>query len=135
MAEFVLAMALASVALLSLVAISLSALKSNRKATDTAVGALLAEQQVEQLVYAMQADSTAAIWAHVPPAEYSVDTINVSNTDFTVVVYARDPDPTFTDPHRLKRLEVVVKWCDSQAGNRAGMGKLEARAARLVRQI
>lgn len=131
-----LAVALAAVALLSLVAVSLTALRSNRKATDTTVGYLLAEQTVEQLIYGMQANTAAPIWSYSSTLlEYSVDTVNLSNQDFTVVVYARDPVAGLASPHRLKRLEVVTRWWDAQStATRVGMGRLEARTVRLVRE-
>ncbi|MFN8612210.1 MAG: hypothetical protein U0931_31990 [Vulcanimicrobiota bacterium] len=135
LAEFVLAIALAAVALLSLVAVSLSALRSNRKATDTTTGYLLAEQVVEQTVYGMQANTLAPIWNHNLPAEYSLDVVNLNNQDFTVIVYARDPVAGLVAPHRLKRIEVVARWWDAQSSStRSGMGRLEARSVRLVRE-
>lgn len=136
LAEFLLAIALAAVALLSLVAVSLTALRSNRKATDTTVGSLLAEQTLEQTTYAMQSNTAAPIWGYNNAlVEYSLDTVNLSNQDFTLIVYARDPVAGLATPHRLKRIEVVARWWDAQSGqNRAGMGRLEARAVRLVRE-
>lgn len=131
-----LATALATVALLSLVAVSLSALRSNRKATDTTVGSLLAEQTAEQLIYGMQSNTAAPIWNYSNALlEYSVDTVNLSNQDFTVIVYARDPLAGLASPHRLKRIEVLTRWWDAQSNsNRSGMGRLEARTVRLVRE-
>lgn len=135
LAEFLLAIALASVALLTLVAVSITALRSNRKSTDTAVGFLLADQTAEQTIYSMQSNTSAPIWNHNLPSEYSLDTVNLSNQDFTVIVYARDPVAGLVAPHRLKRIEVVTRWWDAQSNpSRAGMGRLEARAVRLVRE-
>ena len=128
------AIALVTVVMLTLVALSLTAMKSNRKATDSTTGQLLAEQRVDQLVYGMQSDNTLAIWGHNLPTAYSVDQVNVSNTEFTVAVYARDPDATLVTPNRLKRVEVVTSWWGAGSGNRAGMGKLEARFVRIVRE-
>lgn len=127
-------MALVTVVLLSLVALSLAALKSNRKATDSSTGQLVAEQRMDQLIYGMQADATLAIWNHNLPTAYSVDQVNLSNTDFLVAVYARDPDPTLVAPNRLKRLEVVASWWGGDSSNRAGMGQLRARFVRIVRE-
>jgi len=135
LAEFILALALAVIGLLSLVAISLAALKSNRKATDTSVGFLLAEQTAEQIVYGMQCNTSAPIWSHTLPAEYSTDSVSVSNQSFSIVVYARDPIGGLSTPNRLKRIEVVTRWWDAgSGGNRAGMGRLEARTVRIVRE-
>lgn len=135
LAEFLLALALAVIGLLSLVAISLAALKANRKATDTSVGFLLAEQTAEQMVYAMQSNTSAPIWSHALPGEYSNDAITISNQSFQLVVYARDPIGGLTTPHRLKRIEVVTRWWDAGSGrSRAGMGRLEARTVRIVRE-
>ena len=127
-------MALVTVVLLTLVALSLTAMKSNRKATDSTTGQLLAEQRIDQLVYGMQSDTNAAIWGHSLPSAYSMEPLNVSDTDFTVAVYARDPDPSLVTPNRLKRVEVVVSWWNAGSGNRAGMGRLEARFVRIVRE-
>jgi len=134
LAELILAIALVTIVLLTLVALSLTAMKSNRKATDSSTGQLVAEQRVDQLVYGMQSDTTAAIWGHNLPSAYSVDQVNVSNTDFTVAVYARDPDPALVTPNRLKRVEVVTSWWNAGSSNRAGIGELEARFVRIVRE-
>ena len=129
------AIALVTVVLLTLVALSLTAMKSNRKATDSSTGQLLAEQRIDQLVYGMQSDNALPIWGfNNLTSAYSVDQVNLSNTDFTVAVYARDPDPSLVTPNRLKRVEVVTSWWGASSGNRAGMGKLEARFVRIVRE-
>ena len=135
LAEFILALALAVIALLSLVAISLAALKSNRKATDTSVGFLLTEQTAEQIVYGMQSNTAAPIWNHNLPGEYSTDAVSVSNQTVDIIVYARDPIAGLTPPNRLKRIEVITRWWDAASGgNRVGMGRLEARTVRIVRE-
>lgn len=132
----ILALALSAVAVLSLAALSLSALRGERKASDALIGQLVAEEAINKLIYDMQANGNHAVWAHNSAVlEYGVETTVSSATEFTLVTYARDVDaPTFA-PRRLKRLRIVARWWRAdQSADRAGMGKLEAHAVRLVRE-
>ena len=137
LAEVLLAMALSAVAVLTLIALSLSALRSERKSSDSLVGQLVADEAIERLVYDAQANSAHPIWgADDSVNAYAVETIVSSETNFTLVTYARDVDSATFTPRKLKRIEVVSHWwgSESNAKGRSGMGKLEAHAIRLVRE-
>lgn len=133
----ILAMALASVAVLSLVALSLSALRGERKASDSLVGELVASEAMERLVYDMQASTSHPLWAqNSATVAYGTENTVSSGTEFTLVTYASDMDSATFTPRRLKRLHVVARWwrAENDGGGRSGMGKLEAHAIRLVRE-
>ena len=81
----------------------------------------------------MQSNTSGPIWTHNLRAEYATDA--VTNQTFNLVVYARDPIGGLTTLNRLKRIEVVTRrWDAGSSGNRAGMGRLKARTARIVRE-
>ena len=133
----ILALALATVAVLTLVALSLSALRAERKSSDTLVGQLVADDAMEKLIYDMQSNSAHPAWVFNQLVNtYDVSATVSSETDFSLATYARDVDSLTFTPRRLKRLEIVAHWwrSDNNAGAKAGMGKLEAHAIRLIRE-
>jgi type II secretory pathway pseudopilin PulG len=139
LAEIILAMGILVIAILSVAAISFSALASNQKSSDTQTGTLLARQVLEIQSQQALANPTGPVWAQNSiTTAYVTDTQTVGRTPFDIRVFVSDIDvPADGDaplsvPYKLKRMEVVVNWWDSQNTQRKGYGKLETRIARLL---
>ncbi len=134
------ALALITVAVLTLLGLCLYSLNASRKSRDLSVGQMVAEQALERLVYEADTNPTSPLWIQnnqtVPyqqqqvvlePSVFNV-TVFVSN-----VVDSAGPGGQFISGSRLKRLESLVVWQDAQAG-KAGYGQLRIRATRLVHE-
>jgi len=134
-AEVVLALALVSVTVLTLMGLCLRTLQANRKNVDTGMGQLVAEQAIEQIAMSAEASATAPVWAsNSAVVAYSSDTVQVAGTTFQVTTYATDVAPTvFVATKRLKRLQTRVVWKDLQQG-KMGYGNLRAESTRLVHE-
>jgi type II secretory pathway pseudopilin PulG len=139
LAEIILAMGILVISILSVAAISFSALSSNQKSSDTQTGTLLARQILESQSQQALANPAAPFWTQNSiTTAYMTDTQQIGRTPFDVRVFVTDIDvPADGDlstsvPYKLKRMEVVVNWWDSQNSQRKGYGKLEARIARLL---
>lgn len=131
-AEILLALALISIVILTLLGLSIRSLQVNRKNLDTAVGQLVANQALERLVYEAEHDSTAPVWAsNSTTIPFSNTQVTMGDTPFNVTIFASDalsaPGP------RLKQLKSRVVWSDTPQG-KAGQGILRVEATRLVHE-
>ena len=130
-AEIILALAMISVAVLTLLGLSLRSLQSSRKVLDTSSGQLVAEQVLERLVYEAERNSTALIWTSIS-TPYQQDTVTMGQTVFNVTVYVTDV-AGFVAPKRLRKLDSTVIWQDAPQG-KAGQGRLKIEATRLLHE-
>ncbi len=137
------ALALVSVAILSVLALSISVARMNQESVDQGVGGLVATQILDGLVEKMRADPSGPLrrdfleeeHTSTPFAEGKV--VN-NGTEFEYEVFARTVLNTDGDPvggaigRRLKKVDVVLSWWDSKDTQRQGYGKLQLTHSRLV---
>jgi len=128
--EVVLAVALAAIVVLLLVALGLSALKSNQKASDQVLAQSLAHQWVERELYQAQQNASSGLWsANSDTSAYSTQQVSVGLNSYQMALYVSD----FNDPAtpRLKRLRLRVSWWDGD-DRRAGYGRLSTEVIRFA---
>ena len=136
--EILLALTLLLVAVLAVAALSIKSLASNRKASDTQTGTLVARQVLENQIQTALSAPASAFWTHNSATPFATQTIQVGGTPYqartfvTNVTINADPDAPTSIPIQLKRVDVVVNWWDSQSATRQGYGKLEARIYRML---
>lgn len=126
------ALALLAIAALTLVALSFTSLASRQKAEDRAAASMLAAQELERAVYEIQnLPSGDAFWDG--PGELSKGSSEVGGTTFSYRVDSLMVDTGTSAPNRLKKLNVSVWWWSTKPdSSRAGYGKLEVSASRIV---
>ena len=150
-AEALLAIGLIAVALMALIAQSTVLMGAAQKGDDTSVAGSVARTQLDRIAQAAMLDQPAgqrlAIWnqdnASVPYLQASE---KVGNTEYTVELFVSNvvnagtgatlgsgPTGAENPKTRLKQLEATVTWWDSKKQEHHGMGKLELRAARLLK--
>lgn len=144
LAEMMVALGLISVAILAVLALSISIARVNREGTDRAIGGVVARQLVERLIDSLRADipagSTADFWNNEhtsTPFESGI--FRTNDTDFEFKIFASsvvdaggDSVGGTTVGNRLKKVDVFVYWWDSETEERQGYGKLEIQNTRLV---
>jgi Tfp pilus assembly protein PilV len=140
-AEILLALALISVVVLTLLGLALHSMTAGRKTRDLSAGQMVAEQVLERLVYDAESHNTdtdkAALWSHADPNQiYAQTQVTVEPSVFNVTTYVSDVNAAEFSPlqkKRLKRIQCVVVWQDAPEG-KAGYGRLEVRATRLLHE-
>ncbi len=151
LAEVLLAIGLIAVALLALIGHSTLLMGAAQKSDDTSVAAAVARSHLDRLASQVALDQPSGqrqrVWAQTSSTAPFV-TVNerVGSTEYQVEVFvsdivnARTGFPLGTGPTgaenpktRLKQIEAVVTWWDSKTQDRPGYGKLEHRAARLLK--
>lgn len=136
LAEVLLALALITVALLSLIGLCVQALHTGSKSADLSVGVMLAEQEVERLAYAAENAPGSAFWTtNSATTVYASQTVTVGNGSFDTSLYVTDVGGVFAPPaKRLKQIHSVVTWTDAGSNGRPGQGRLRATAVRLLHE-
>lgn len=126
------ALALLAIAALTLVALSFTSLASRQKAEDRAAASMLAAQELERAVYEIQnLPSGDSFWDG--SREWSKGSSEVGGTTFSYRVDSLMVDTGTSAPNRLKKLNVSVWWWSTKPdSSRAGYGKLEVSASRIV---
>lgn len=137
-AEVVLALALISVTVLTLLGLCLRTLQASRKTIDTGSGQMVLEQALEAVAQAAEKSDSAAVWGtNSASLPYSSDAILLNQTTYQVTVYATDVAVTsgvpFAADKRLKLLRATAVWRDQQQG-RMGYGVFRASSTRLVHE-
>jgi Tfp pilus assembly protein PilV len=144
LAEMLVALGLISVAVLSVLALSISIAKGNQEGTDRATGAVVARQLVNRVLDRLRADipagTNADFWDNEHTSTpFDSGVFRSNNTDYQYKVYAQSVEDSSgvsvggtTPDNRLKKVDVIVWWWDSEKTERQGYGKLEVRNTRLV---
>lgn len=128
-AEILLALLLISVAILTLMGLSLQSLSASRKSQDTLAGQLVAEQVLEKLVHDVEtATSASPFWAAVEGV-YQNQVIAQGSTSFNVTLSVTN----VTGQPRLRLLEADVRWQDAPQG-KARQGQLRVTSSRLIHE-
>ena len=148
--EILLALGLIAVALMALVGHMTVLLNASQKGDDTSVASMVAQTHLERLTKQVQLDnpanSRAKIWAYnKADTPWSQPKETVGATDYEVSIFVTDVLSTNGHPlgsgangtenpkTKLKQLQAVVTWWDPQDRGRPGLGRLELRAARLLK--
>lgn len=128
LAEILLGVALAAVVVLTLVALSLTALKGNRKAGDQTLAQTLAHQQLEREIYQAQQDTTAAFWGADSDANpLSQNDLTVGTQTFRAALYVSEASTS--EAPNLKRCRLRMSWWGGEKG-RPGYGRLSTEIVR-----
>lgn len=147
--ELLLGVFITAIAILGVIALSLSLLRGDRKAVDTSAAQAVADHVVSAQVYAVENDLPAGkrsdFWDHDYPQSgggFLVGDYEMNRTQFhyqidavTVVSGSSTPLGSGVSHNRLKRVEVHLTWKDAAGnGNRQGSGMLRYDSVRLVHE-
>ncbi len=141
LAEVILAVGLAVVVVLALLGVGLSATRSNRKATDSVAGQLVADMVLENALHAAAKDAADPLWAaDSGTAPVTTGSVQVGSTTFDYRTFARNvpvgadagSSPPPGAPTLMKKVDVEVSWWNSDQAARAGYGNLKAYATRTI---
>lgn len=142
--ELLLAIALFAVAILSIVALSLSVLRTDRKTVDTGVAHSVARQVLLRSLEQVRTDQPGGSKVNFWNNNYVTQPFlkgkqNSNGTDFEYSIYAETVVSTSASPvggavtgNRLKKVDVIVWWWNSDRATRTGYGKLQISTSRLV---
>lgn len=145
LAELLLAVALFAIIILGVLALSISVLKTERKAADTTVGKSVAQSLATRLLDQVRADSPVGTRANflaynTPNTAFQTGTSRVQRTDYQYSIFVSTVSDnggvnvgSAIGNNRLKRMEVRVSWWAVNAGQtRAGYGQLTTSLCQLV---
>lgn len=139
MIELLLSLTLITVAALTLVALSFTAVASRQKAESITDAMLVAEEQLALAVHSVETlpqAEHADFWDSAQSAPYSEGTILIGETDYNFRVTVEDVPTGTAAPNRLRKMDIVVWWWSESPGEaRVGSGQLNYSASRLVREV
>ncbi|MCE7870855.1 hypothetical protein DYH09_10800 [bacterium CPR1] len=147
--ELILAVGLLAVLLLTLVALTLSTLRSNQKAALLGPASRAAKTLLNETLYQVELDrpagtrdsfwSTNGLWRDsAVEGAFSSGGIDYQYAIYANTVFDSSGAPLGKDPgNRVKKVDLVLWWYSTrpQQGYREGMGRLELQASRLVNEI
>lgn len=151
LSEVLLAMGLVAIALLALIGHSTVLLGAAQKSDDTSVAASVARSHIDRLAQEVLLDQPAGRRDQVFDENDAVTPFHtaaekVGFTDYAVELFVTDVINTVTaqrlgtgptgaeNPNtRLKQIQVTIRWWDVAGEKRAGYGRLELHAARLLK--
>ncbi|MFN8606379.1 MAG: hypothetical protein U0931_02530 [Vulcanimicrobiota bacterium] len=146
LAEVILSVAILALALLAMLNLIGSALRSSSRTENLAIAGDVAEQQLTRNIYAaindLPAGSSKKFWDQdYTDLAWRQGSQQVNHMDFHYAIYAQ----TLTDAqtgkpagnfNRLKKVDIVVWWMHSSSqGGRQGYGQLRTGATRLVNEL
>ncbi|MGE0489394.1 MAG: type II secretion system protein J [Vulcanimicrobiota bacterium] len=151
LAEMILAIAFAAVAILTLLVLCGSALRANQRTADSTLAETLARSEFERLRARVAGDEPAgchdSFWNHTGPGPWTPPwnpsgQVRLDRTDFSLTIYAETvPDATTGfalgtgltgvehPDNRVKKVDLVISWMD---GERQGYGRTTIHRSRLV---
>lgn len=128
LAEVLLSLGMCAVVILSAVALSISALRSNEKSSDVLAANSLAAQKLEEFVYALP-PAAHPWWSQTSyTSPYAQDVVQLGPTRFTSTLYLHS---LATVTPGMVRAVVNVTWKSAEEGQ-AGQGIQVAEVARLL---
>lgn len=143
LAELMVAVGFFAVAILAILGLTVSVLRTDSKSSESAAGALMADRLLQRTIARVKGDATARanFWNNehlTPPWEQGVAR-STSGNDFNYVIYATtvvgvggSPVGSLAPDNRLKKVDVLVWWFNANPTDRAGYGKLNTRVTQLV---
>lgn len=146
MIELLLALTLISIAALTLVALSFTAISARQKAENITDAMLVAEEQLSLAVQAIEtlpASEHDSFWGAALSEPISEGEVRIAPADSTETAPTYNFRVTATDvptgtsaPNRLRKLDILVWWWSENPGEgRVGSGQLTYSASRLVREV
>lgn len=143
LAELMVAVFLVAVAMLSVFALTISVLRTDQKTRDTSVGREVAQMLAERTFARVRADQPAGTRANFwendfVGAPYETGSYKQGSTEFKYTIYAQTVVDTLgdsvggnVDENRLKKVDVILSWWDSDAHDRTGYGQLKVYSSHL----
>jgi len=139
LAEVILAIGLVAVVILTVVGLTLAAIRSNTKAAVLGQATQVSDTLLKETIYGVENDlppgTRASFWAAagpwIPPKR-----VTMGGTEYEYNISV-NPVGGFATPNRLAKVELHLFWWDSaaQGGEREGYGRLELHVARLVHEV
>lgn len=141
--EVLVALGLIAVAILAVLALSISVARTSQEGVDQSVGGLVATQLLDSLVDRLRADPPGGLRKRFLDNDYTSSpfesgTIDNNGTEYEYEIFARTVVKTDGSPigasmgRRLKKVDVVVSWWDAKDTQRQGYGKLQFFQSRLI---
>jgi prepilin-type N-terminal cleavage/methylation domain-containing protein len=144
LAELLVALTLFAVAILAVIALSLSVARGNQEGFDTSVGSVVTVQLVDSLIDQLRVDEPAGVYDDFWDNDYSTTPFSsgsvVNNgTEFDFTILAKTVvDSSGTEigsavnGNRLKKVDIAVYWWKSDTQVRQGYGELRVVNSRLI---
>jgi Tfp pilus assembly protein PilV len=142
LAELLLSLGFITTVVLIVMGLTTTLHRSGQESADRVTAATIAETEIQRAINAGQSDNS--FWAadHTGPP-YSSGAVTIKGTDFDYVVTAVTVmdggvpvgHGTGLTENRLKKVDIIVTWWESATTERAGYGKLEFKASRLVSEV
>ncbi len=145
LAELILSIGLFSLAVLALLGLSLSILRTDSKALERSAGTLIADQLLQRTLAQLRNDEPlgsrgAFFGGDHSKAPWSEGTIQNDQTEFSYKLYSRPvldratgAELSESSPgNRLRKVEIHVWWASEEGQARQGSGFLEVWTTRLV---
>ena len=151
LSEVMVAIGLIAIALMAMIGHSTLLMGAAQKGDDTSVAASVARSQLDKVAQGVLLDQPPGqrqtVWNH-DDATVPFLTLKetVGNTDYDAQIFITDvvntgtglplgtgPSGVENPKTRLKQIEATVSWWDSRNQEHVGYGKLELRAARLIK--
>lgn len=138
------ALGLISVALLAVLALSISVARGNREGVDKTVGNVVATQLIDRLIDQLRADRPPGVKANFWGSDFigspfDQGTYTNNETEYQYKIFARTLNDStgtsiggVTPDNRLKKVDIEVFWWDSETQDRQGYGELKVTASRLL---
>jgi hypothetical protein len=133
-----LALGLLVMVLLTLIGLTLSAIRSSEKAALLGPATQVSESLMNRTLYQVANDSPpgtkASFWAASGPSPWLAASETIGGVNYDYVIYANTVSGAGTN--RLKKVDVVVSWWNtsSAAGTRQGYGLMQVHASRLLNE-
>jgi Tfp pilus assembly protein PilV len=130
LAEVLLALALAVVAVMSAIALGVSSMQGNQKITDQATATSLGYQEIERFIYGAP-NITDPFWTQTNYSRpYQTDQVTLGSTPFDADLFVDDLTSIGAGSD-LKRVVLNVSW-NSGAVGKAGSGQQVIQVERLL---
>ena len=139
LAELLFAVGLLVLVVLTILAISLSTIRTNQKADLLDHASQVADRLIKETIYGIENDlpagMTAGFWA--ASGQWVAPTpLTVGGVDYEYSISV-SPVGSFLAPNRLKKVDLQLWWWDSrsQGGEREGYGRMELHTSRVVHEV
>ncbi|MEW6281945.1 MAG: hypothetical protein AB1758_25295 [Candidatus Eremiobacterota bacterium] len=147
--ELLLAVGLLALVLLTLIAMTTSAIRSNQKAVLLGPANQLAESLMSRTLYEVENDIPPGtrdnFWNYAGATPWKTNPVpppKIGDTAYEWAIYAQTVTDTSGAPlggpdNRVKKVDIVIWWWDSKStgGTRKGYGRMELQASRLVNEV
>lgn len=143
--EVLISLAIMSLALLTLVGVLVSGMKAQDKTDTATAGQALANQLLDRTLWQLANTHDTQFWTGEFPADtdslpFAQDDVTVGRTVYHYAIFAEyvvlNGERMDSDGNKngLKRIQVRVWWSPEKSRVKAGVGKLEVSATRIVNE-